>query len=215
MPEVRRSAILSGNQAVAEITEGPVFWLDEVLPDIIVIVTWDTGGFVDWSSADAHPHLYIARYGSELNMANLTGIGTAVNEAHGEQRFPFTRDSGDDTEGGQWNNTTDPLSVNMMAAPLYPIIGVGGTDPLTVGEYVYIGTEFLLVTEIDGDVVTFARGQLGSTAAAHANAVSIFNSFNPFTTPGQYVAQIIGWFGGKTRRTQRFLIEVLDSVPAP
>lgn len=129
MPDVRRSAILSGNQAVAEIAEGPVFWLDEQLPDIVVITTWDTGGFVDWTSADAHPHLYIARYGSEVHLADITGVGTNVNEANGEQRFVF-----------------------------------------------------------------------GS---------------NIFTTPGHYIAQVIGTFGGKTQRSQRFLIEVLDSVPAP
>lgn len=129
MPVVRRSVILGGNQAVAEIAEGPVFWLDEQLPDIIVIVTWDTGGFVDWSSADANPHLYIARYESEVHLADITGTSTNVVEANGEQRFVF-----------------------------------------------------------------------GS---------------NIFTTPGNYIAQVIGTFGGKTQRTQRFLIEVLDSVPAP
>ena len=214
MPSVRRSAILSGNQAVAEIAEGPVFWLDETLPDIVIIVSWDTGGYVDWSAADGHPHLYIARYGSEVHLADLTGVSTNVNESKGEQRFPFTKDSGDDTAGGLWNNITDPLTVAMPSAT-YPVIGVGGTDPLTVGEYIYIGTELLLVTVIAGNNVTFARGQLGSTTAAHADAVSIFNSFNPFTTPGQYIAQVRGIFSGKTHRTQRFLIEVLDSVPSP
>ena len=129
MVDMRRSAILSGNQAVAEIAEGPVFWLDEQLPDIIVIVTWDTGGFVDWSSADANPHLYVARRGSDNNLADITGVATNVNEAKGEQRFTF--DS------------------------------------------------------------------------------------NIFTSPGQYVCQVVGVFSTKNHRTQRFLIEVLDSVPAP
>ena len=129
MVDLRRSAILSGNQAVAEIAEGPVFWLDEQLPDIIIIVTWDTGGFVDWSSADNAPHLYVARRGSEVNLADITGVNTNVNEAKGEQRFTF--------------------------------------------------------------------------------------SSNIFTSPGQYVAQVVGTFSAKTHRTQRFLIEVVDSVPAP
>ena len=127
--DVRRSAILSGNQAVAEIAEGPVFWLDEQLPDIIIIVTWDTGGFVDWSSADSAPHMYIARLNSEVHLVDITGVNTNVVETNGEQRFVF--------------------------------------------------------------------------------------SSNIFTSPGQYIAQIIGTFGAKTHRTQRFLIEVLDSVPAP
>ncbi|KKL28640.1 hypothetical protein LCGC14_2373120 [marine sediment metagenome] len=129
MTDVRRSMLLSGHQAVAEIAEGPVFWLNEQLPDIIVIVTWDTGGFVDWSSADANPHLYIARYGSEVHLADITGVGTNVVETKGEQRF-------------------------------------------------------------------------------------IFGS-NIFTSPGQYVAQVIGTFSTKPQHSQRFLIEVLDSVPAP
>ena len=129
MPDLRRSAILSGNQAVAEIAEGPVVWLDEQLPDIVIISTWDTGGFVDWSSADSAPHLYIARLNSEVHLADITGVSTNVNEAKGEQRFTF--------------------------------------------------------------------------------------SSNIFTSPGQYIAQVIGTFSAKTHRTQRFLIEVLDSVPAP
>ncbi len=129
MPDVRRSGLLSGNQAVAEIAEGPVFWLNEQLPDIVIVMTWDTGGFVDWSSADANPHLYISRYGSAVHLADITGVGTNVVEANGEQRF-------------------------------------------------------------------------------------IFGS-NIFTSPGQYLAQVIGVFGTKNHRGQRFLIEVLEGVPAP
>ena len=89
MPVIRRSAILSGHQAVAEIVEGPVFWLDEQLPDIIVIVSWDTGGFVDWTEADNNPHLFIARRGSTSNLADITGVATNVVPTRGEQRFIF------------------------------------------------------------------------------------------------------------------------------
>ncbi len=129
MPDIRRSAILSGNQAVAEIAEGPIFWLSEQLPDIVIIMTWDTGGFVDWSEADANPHLYISRLGSDVNVADITGVATNVVEANGEQRFVF--------------------------------------------------------------------------------------SSNIFTSPGQYICQVIGVFGTKNHRTQRFLIEVLEGVAAP
>ena len=89
MVDLRRSAILSGNQAVAEIAEGPVFWLDEQLPDIIAIVTWDTGGFVDWTEADSNPHLYISRLNSEINLADIAGVATNVVPTKGEQRFTF------------------------------------------------------------------------------------------------------------------------------
>ncbi len=210
MTGVRRSAIISGNQAVAEIAEGPVVWLDEQLPDLVVIVTWDTGGFVDWSSADAHPHLYIARYESEVHLADITGVAVNVVEAKGEQRFSFTADSGDDTQGGEFNNTTDPLTVAISGANYPNLNGV-----LAVGDIVHIEAEYLRVTVVAGDNITFARGAEGSSAAAHADAVDIYMSSNPFTTPGNYIAQIIGTFGGKTQRTQRFIIEVLDSVPAP
>lgn len=210
MPTLRRSAILSGNQAVAEIAEGPIFWLGEQLPDIVIIVTWDTGGYVDWSSADAHPHLYIARLGSEVNLADITGVATNVIEAHGEQRFSFTVASGDATQGSEFDNTTDPLTVAITAGN-YPNLN----GALVVGDIVHIDAEYLRVTVVAGDNITFARGAEGSSAAVHADAVSIDLSSNPFVTPGQYVAQVVGLFGGKTHRTQRFLIEVLDSVPAP
>jgi hypothetical protein len=87
----------------------------------------------------------------------------------------ITTDSGDDTEGGFWNNVTDPLTVTMTAA-LYPVIGVAGTGALLPNELVYIGTEYLRVTAIAGNDVTFRRGACGSTPAAHANAVSIYVS---------------------------------------
>ncbi len=214
MPSVRRSAILSGNQAVAQIAEGPVFFLDEQLPDLIVICTYDTGGFVDWSSADAHPHLYIARYESEVHLADITGVGTNVVEAKGEQRFSFTWVTSDYTESDQWDNVTNPLTVDMAVAS-YPEVGVGGRIPLVVGDVIHIDAEYLQVTTIVSDNVTFTRGMFGSTIAAHPDGALLHLSDNPFTTPGNYIAQVIGTFGGKTQRTQRFLIEVLDSVPAP
>ncbi|KKM89280.1 hypothetical protein LCGC14_1250300 [marine sediment metagenome] len=88
---------------------------------------------------------------------------------------PITVDSTDDTEGGNWNNVTDPLTVTMTSA-LYPQIGVGGAVPLVVGELIYIGTEYLRVTGIVSDDVTFERGAGGSSAATHADAQDIFVS---------------------------------------
>jgi len=88
---------------------------------------------------------------------------------------PITVDSTDDTEGGNWNNVTDPLTVTMTSA-LYPQIGVGGVVPLIVGELIYIGTEYLRVTGILSDDVTFERGAGGSSAATHADAQDIYVS---------------------------------------
>ena len=169
---------------------------------------------MDWTEADTNPHIYISRLNSELNLADITGVATNVVPTKGEQRFTFTVDSTDDTEGGNWNNVTDPLTV-AMGVVAYPTIGQGGANPLVVGDLIYIDTELLRVTGIVGDDVTFERGVRGSIIATHADAVDIFTSFNVFTSPGQYIAQVVGRFSGKTHRTQRFLIEVLDSVPAP
>jgi len=88
---------------------------------------------------------------------------------------PIATDSTDDTGGGLWNNVTDPLTVAMAAAQ-YPVIGVGGTGPLKLGELVYINTEYLRVTVIAGNNVTFRRGAGGSAIGAHANGVHIMVS---------------------------------------
>jgi len=97
-------------------------------------------------------------------------IGTDVFEID-----PITTDSTDVCSGGDFNNTTDPLTVELDATA-YPVISPSGTGPLIVGELIYIGTEYLRVTAIDGDNVTFERGAGGSTAAAHANTSAIYTS---------------------------------------
>ncbi len=84
-------------------------------------------------------------------------------------------DSNDDTEGGLWNNVNNPLTVAMAAAE-YPVIGVAGTTPLVVNEVIYIGTEYLRVTAIDGNNVTFRREVCNSAVAVHADAVDIYVS---------------------------------------
>ena len=97
-------------------------------------------------------------------------IGTDVFEID-----PIATDSTDDTAGGFWNVVTSPLTVAMPAAS-YAVLGVGGTDALTVGELVYINTEYLRVTAIVGNDVTFRRGAGGSAIAAHVNATNIMVS---------------------------------------
>jgi hypothetical protein len=95
---------------------------------------------------------------------------------------PLVTDSGDDTAGGLWNNTTNPLTV-LMPAATYPVLSPSGTGPLILNELVYIGTEYLRVTGRNGDAVTFRRGAGGSTIAVHANAVNIYvSATRPVTT---------------------------------
>jgi len=126
MPEVRHSALVSDDSLVAQIHEGPVFWSGERLPDIVCEITYDTGGFVDLSTASA-VKLRINKYRRRTNILDLSGVTTNVTPTRGQYRF------------------------------IMP-------DP------------------------------------------------SPFSSPGKYVAQITATFGGKTHRSQRFMISVEESV---
>jgi len=105
-----------------------------------------------------------------------TGVPVAGDTVTiGTDVFEFDRidlDSTDDTANNDWNNVTDPLTVPMAVGD-YPACGVGGANPLVVGELIYIGTEYMRVTGIVGNDVTFDRGVGGSAIAVHANAVNI------------------------------------------
>lgn len=79
----------------------------------------------------------------------------------------LTTDSTEDTQSNDFNNVTSPLTV-AAAVTTY------GGITFAVGQYLKIGNEILKVTAISGNDVTFARGQLGTTTAVHANGVSIF-----------------------------------------
>ena len=81
-------------------------------------------------------------------------------------------DSTDDTAGGNWNNTTDPLTVDCTGMA---ILALG------VGDLLRIENEIMKVTGIDPatDEYTFARGRCGTTAAAHADAEDIYISDAP------------------------------------
>lgn len=90
-----------------------------------------------------------------------------------------TQDSGDDTQGGDFNNTTENLQVEMTLAEYPNLSPVSGTDPLIVGDVIGIGSEFMRVASIggaDGVTVTFKRGWSGTTVAAHADAANILEA---------------------------------------
>lgn len=76
-------------------------------------------------------------------------------------------DTTDNTQGNDFNNVTSPLTVT-GAVGSYPAI------TFAVGQYLKIGSEILRVTAVSGSDVTFARAQLGTTVAVHANALDIF-----------------------------------------
>lgn len=82
---------------------------------------------------------------------------------------PLTTDTGENTESNDFNNVTSPLTV-VGAVATYALI------TFAVGQIFKLGSEILIVTGISGNDVTFARGQLGTTNAVHANGVDILTS---------------------------------------
>jgi hypothetical protein len=75
--------------------------------------------------------------------------------------------SGNTTAGGDFNNTTDPLTV-VNAVTTY-----GGVT-FAVGVLIRIENEILRVSVVAGNNVTFLRGQSNTTTATHANGNTIF-----------------------------------------
>lgn len=197
-----RSALISGNQAVAEIAEGPVYWLDEQLPDIVVIVTNDTGGFVDYSIASSI-RLNISRRLTGVTLTPTSTLLAAIDDSI--------------------------VTLDTIAGE-----GVLFPDPAVTGNFfIEIDNEVMEVTARTVDELTVTRGVEGTTAASHlilapfelvligvgTNVVEtrgeerFIYPYNLFTSPGQYLAQVAGTFSGNTQRSQRFSIEVLESVP--
>jgi len=88
-------------------------------------------------------------------------------------------DSTEDTADDSFNNVTSPLTVE-DAVTDYPSI------TFAVGQYLKIEDEIFKVSAIDGDDVTFARAQLGTVAAVHADAVDIFKG-----SGGDYLTDLV------------------------
>ena len=82
-------------------------------------------------------------------------------------------DSTDNTAGGSWNNTTDPLTVDCTGMALLALV--------SAGDLLRIGTEIMKIISIDPltDEIVFARGRCGTSAAAHADAQDIYLSDAP------------------------------------
>lgn len=78
-------------------------------------------------------------------------------------------DSLDDTAKGDFNNTTDALTV-LGAVVTYSNI------TFTPGLFIKIGTEIMEVTSVDGNDVIFDRGVFGTTTATHADGTAIFTT---------------------------------------
>lgn len=116
-------------------------------------------------------------------------IGTDVFEVD-----IINTDSTDDTAGGSWNNTTDPLIIDLT--------GYTHLDTeLEVGALIRVGNEIMKVTAKNGPWHTFARGRCGTTNAVHANAANIYTSDSHPTnlpvglvttlTPAAFIAALV------------------------
>ncbi len=108
-----------------------------------------------------------------VRSTNEEGVVTTFDED------TLSTDTTDDTAGGTWNNTTNPITI---VAASYP-----GT-PTAVGSLIKVENEILRVSAFGGGNITLQRAQVGTTAAAHANGVSIFkdagNDYVPDLTNG-------------------------------
>ncbi len=83
-------------------------------------------------------------------------------------------DSNDDTAGGSWDNTTNPLTVDLAGADYDNLRGAIG-----VGDLILIQAEIMKCTAIVGTDHTFARARANTAAAAHGNGQDIFISAAP------------------------------------
>ena len=128
----------------------------------------------------------VLRVAADVVDAEDVTIGADVYEVE-----VVNTDSTDNTKTGDFNNTTDALTV-LGAVVTYPNIA------FVVGLFITIDTEILEVTAVTVNDVVFDRGVFGTTTAVHADDVSIFTTvvtdtassdltakgdFNNITTP--------------------------------
>jgi hypothetical protein len=108
---------------------------------------------------------------TDIKNVVVRSVGLEADTTYDEIAFA---DSTEVTAGGDWNNVTSPLTV-VDAVTDYPAI------TFAVGKLIRIGTEILRVTAIAGADVTFARAQLGTVNAVHADGVAIFDGTGDYS----------------------------------
>jgi len=148
----------------------------------------------------------VLRISGNCAVTDTVTIGTDVFELD-----DITAVSGDTAVNGSWNNMTDPVTIPMAVGD-YAAIGVAGVDPLQVGDLVYLGTEYMRVSAIDGDNVTFTRGCCGSTAAAHIDTTGIFIATTPHVANIQIGSQAGGGAVTPANFTPALVGTILEDV---
>lgn len=207
MPDSRRSALIADDPLVAQIIEGPVYWLEDRLPDLVIEASWDTGGVIDFSQA-SQVKLLISRFRQPTNQVILYGTVTNVAPGRGQYRFVYPTTDAASTLAGGVDNSSNPVDVVIQAGA-----GAAFPAPATAGPFlITIDNEILKCTARVTDTLTCSRAQEGTTIAAHSGGAAVALQFNPFVTPARYIAQAIATFSGKTQRSQRFLITVIEGV---
>jgi len=104
-----------------------------------------------------------------MNVLNITGAVHAEYLVVGRDTYEVAvldTDSGEDTSGGEFNNSEDPITATIAAHGL--IVG----DLISVQD---APVEIMRVTSVvDANTVVLARGVAGSTIGAHADAIDIY-----------------------------------------
>lgn len=134
-------------------------------------------------SADTYYHLkhsiasngqHSLSVGSDINFITTLGPTTSGGNYAGIAY------AGDATKNGDFNNTTNPLTVT-NAQSNYTISRPFSDTGWQLNKYYSLTdaggahVEAILVTAINGNDVTFARGQLGTTATAFPNGRGIYS----------------------------------------
>jgi hypothetical protein len=73
---------------MVDIVDGPVYFVGDSLPDLVIETTYTTGGYVDWTQATS-VKLEVMKFGGTKNFAEVTGVVTNVQPTKGEMKFQF------------------------------------------------------------------------------------------------------------------------------
>lgn len=111
---------------------------------------------------EGHVAFNVLRVASAIASAEQVVIGVDTYEIE-----IVNTDSTDVTQGGDFSNVTDPLTIVDFTTN-YP------NCPATVGSLVRIENEILVITGVDGADITFARGVSNTAAATHADALAVY-----------------------------------------
>ena len=121
----------------------------------------------------------IASDGKNTLSVNGTSFTTALGPTTSGGNYAGIAYAGDATKNGDFNNTTNPLTVN-DAQTSYTISRPFADTGWQLNKYYSLTdaggnhVEAIQVTAINGNHVTFARGQLGTTVTAFPNGRGIY-----------------------------------------